>query len=196
MLNILLIRPGATEFDEQFRIKGSLDMPLSDSGREQARHTAQDLAGVKLDAIYTAGCESATATASIIAADREIKIKSIANFCNVDHGLWHGKLVEEVKRQQPRVYRQGEDNPTLICPPGGETIETARSRVTKAINKILKKHRSGNIAFVISDPLASVAHSVLSGTTPKSLWGSEIDSCTWDQIKLGDNVALPEAILT
>ena len=30
--NVLLVRPGATEFDEQGRMKGSLDMPMSEKG--------------------------------------------------------------------------------------------------------------------------------------------------------------------
>ncbi len=32
---VLLIRPGATDFDDQGRIKGSLDMPMSERGRQQ-----------------------------------------------------------------------------------------------------------------------------------------------------------------
>ncbi len=195
MLNILLIRPGATDFDDQRRIKGSLDMPLSESGVVQTQRTAEDVADLHIDAIYAAPCESARLTASIVAGGRDLKVKSIANFRNIDHGLWHGKLVDEVKRQQPRVYRQGEDNPTCICPPGGETVEDARCRISKAISKVLKKHRSGTIALVISDPLASVAHWILSGESPKSLWGSEIDAGSWEQISLLDNIHLPESVL-
>ena len=31
---VLLIRPGATDFDDQGRIKGTLDMPMSERGRQ------------------------------------------------------------------------------------------------------------------------------------------------------------------
>ena len=53
MLRILLVRPGATDFDVQGRIKGCMDMPLSECGQQQVRQTVEDLADVRLAAIYT-----------------------------------------------------------------------------------------------------------------------------------------------
>ena len=44
MLTILLVRSGMTEFDSQGRIQGTLDVPLSDEGRQQAEAAADDLA--------------------------------------------------------------------------------------------------------------------------------------------------------
>ena len=41
---VLLIRPGATDFDDQGRIKGSLDMPMSERGREQVNSLTEQLA--------------------------------------------------------------------------------------------------------------------------------------------------------
>ena len=43
MLQIVLIRPGCTDFDEQGRIKGCLDIPLNDHGRAQARRNGETL---------------------------------------------------------------------------------------------------------------------------------------------------------
>ncbi|QDS90437.1 Phosphoserine phosphatase 1 [Rosistilla ulvae] len=184
MLSILLVRPGATDFDDQRRIKGSLDMPLSECGRQQVRRTAQDVATFQLQAVYSAPCESALTTSAELIAGRDIRVKAIPNFRNIDHGLWHGKLVDDVRRQQPRLYRQGEEYPNLICPPEGETVEEAKQRVFKALRKVIKKHRDGAIALVIPDPLASVVHCILSGEGPKSLWSSEVDTGNWELIEL------------
>ena len=184
MLNIFLVRPGATDFDEQGRIKGSLDMPLSESGQCQVQQTVAELASVELQAVYSAPCESARKTTELLTTGRTVKQKVIDSFQNLDHGLWHGKLVDEVRRQQPRLYQQGKEDPESICPPGGETIEQAKQRVIKSLEKILKKHRSGAIALVIPEPLATVVHCLLSGDALKSFWESELDRGVWELIEL------------
>ncbi len=110
MLEVLLIRPGATTFDEDGRIKGSLDIPLSPQGIQQAEAAAKSLSGMKLDCLYAAPCESAQDTARYIARRTGWKQKTLDCLLNVDHGLWQGKLVEEVRRLQPRVYRQFQEH--------------------------------------------------------------------------------------
>lgn len=180
---VLLIRPGATEFDEQGRIKGSLDMPLSEQGRRQANALAEQLAGVQMQCIYTSPCESARETAKRLATGRDVRIKVMDSFRNIDHGLWHGKLIAEVRRNQPKVYRRGQETPDEVCPPGGESIRDAKTRVLKAIKKVVRKGREGTVALVISDPLATVVQSLLSGEQLHDLWRSETDTGQWQAIE-------------
>ncbi|WP_246109833.1 histidine phosphatase family protein [Roseimaritima multifibrata] len=188
----MLVRPGATEFDQQGRIKGSLDMPLCDHGREQANHAAKDLQEVDFEAVYTAPCESAIETAKLLIGGRKIKNKVIEGLRNVDHGLWHGKLIDEVRRQQPRVYKKGQDSPGDLCPPGGETMESAKERVQRALQKIIRKHRKGSVALVIPDPLASIVRSLLSGKEMRDLWKSETDAGTWECLELCEPATKPQ----
>jgi len=180
---VLLIRPGATDFDDQGRIKGTLDIPMSERGREQANVLAEQLSDFSLGTIYVAPCESARETAQQVAAGRDLKIKVIDAFRNVDHGLWHGKLIEEVKRNHPKVYRQGQEAPSEVCPPGGESIREARERVAKAIRKVLRKSGSEMIAIVIPDPMACVVQSLISGEELSDLWKAETDGASWDLLE-------------
>jgi phosphoserine phosphatase len=41
MRDVILIRPGWTDFDEQDRIQGSLELPLSARGQEQVELVVQ-----------------------------------------------------------------------------------------------------------------------------------------------------------
>ena len=82
----------------------------------------------------------------MLAEALEAKVKRLSNMQNLDHGLWQGMLVEEVRLKQPKVYRQWQEQPDCICPPEGEMLSEARGRVQAAMSKILKKHRSGTIA--------------------------------------------------
>ena len=180
---ILLIRPGATEFDDQGRIKGSLDMPMSERGCRQADSLAQELAGMAVKTIYASPCESARQTASRLASERDVRVRTLDAFRNIDHGLWHGKLIDEVRRNHPKVYRQGQESPDQFCPPGGEAISDARTRVLKAIRKIIRKSGDGVVALVVPDPMAAVVESVLRGEAIGSLWNAETDSGSWQLIE-------------
>lgn len=184
---VLLIRPGATDFDEQGRIKGSLDMPLSEQGWRQADALAQQLADTPVQCIYTSPCESARETAKRLAAGRDVRIKVMDSFRNIDHGLWHGKLIEEVRRNQPKVYRRGQETPDEVCPPGGESIREAKTRVLKTLKKVVRKGREGNVALVIPDPLAMVVQSLLSGEQLHDLWRSETDTGQWQALEFEVN---------
>jgi broad specificity phosphatase PhoE len=193
MLRIVVVRPGCTDFDQQGRIKGILDIPLSQDGSRQAAETADQLGEIPLDMVYTAPCRSAQQTAETISAACKVKLKVIDDLQNVDHGLWHGKRIDEVKQTQPRLYRQGQDNADSICPPQGEPIAAGRQRVQRVLARIVKKHRDGVICLVVPEPLASVVESELQQSELTDLWDSECDNGSW---RLYEVVAAPESDLT
>jgi len=45
MTQVVLIRPGATVYDEQNRVQGALDLPLSERGWAEVAELAEKLAG-------------------------------------------------------------------------------------------------------------------------------------------------------
>jgi broad specificity phosphatase PhoE len=193
MLRLALVRPGSTTFDDEGRIKGCLDIPLSPNGEQQARRMAGELAEQlrrlqppeSLAAVYSGPCQSAQATAAIIAEQCGRKQRVIAVLGNIDHGLWQGRLIEEVKRLQPRLFRQIQDAAESFSPPGGETLEAATARIRKAIAKLVRKHRNDTIVLVVPDPLASLVKQLLVGGEFQDLWKSETDSCgcEWIQVE-------------
>jgi broad specificity phosphatase PhoE len=179
MLRVVLVRPGCTDFDVQGRIKGSLDIPLCADGSRQADETAKQLAELEITAVYCAPCSSAQQTAESIARLHRLKVKTPDELQNVDHGLWHGKLIDEVRQTQPRLYRQGQENADSICPPQGEPIAAGRERVRKALARMFKKHRTGVLCLVVPEPLASVVDSELQHRELTDLWESETDNGAW-----------------
>jgi probable phosphoglycerate mutase len=184
MLRVLLIRPGSTDLDEQGRIKGTLDVPLSQNGTEQVAKAVGELAGLEIAAIYSAPAICCQQTATAIADTRQVKVKRIDGLHNLDHGLWHGKLIDEVRQTQPKVYRQWQENPDAVCPPDGESLLAARKRVAAALVKLVKKHKDGVIAVVASEPLASVCRSILNASSLGDLWKAECDCGRWEVIEV------------
>jgi broad specificity phosphatase PhoE len=162
MSQILLIRPGCTDFDEQHRIQGNLDLPLSVRGEQQVAGILQELAKFSIDHIFTSPCEPARSTATALGVARGLPVKEVETLHNVNHGLWQGLKVDEIRRKHPKVFKQWQESPEAICPPGGETLTEAVERVRKALEKPLKK--KGNLAIVAADPLAAIIAVVIRGT--------------------------------
>lgn len=158
---IAIVRPGQTEFDEQERIQGALDLPLNDTGRAQTGEIIDRLRELAIDHVLTSPTDPAFTTALLIGEALGVPVKEIESLTNVDHGLWQGLCVEEIKRKQPKVFKQWQDAPESICPPQGETCEEALDRARKGLKKPLK--RKGDYVIVSLEPMATLIESVLTG---------------------------------
>jgi probable phosphoglycerate mutase len=161
MSDIVVIRPGCTDFDEQHRIQGALDLPLNERGVEQVAELVEQLRPLPLEAIYTGDCEPARSTAEAIGRELGLEVKEIEGLRNLNQGLWQGLPVEEIRRKYPKVYRQWHDEPGRICPPEGEAVPDAVERIRKALHRPMKKR--GMIGVVASEPLATLICCVIRG---------------------------------
>ena len=158
MTQVVLIRPGATVYDEQNRVQGILDVPLSDRGwaevAQLAERLAEPLAGVELAALYCGPSENAVRTAEAIGRALGLRPRRVEELRNLDQGLWQGLQVEELKRRHHKVFRQWIDDPCTICPPHGEPVEGALERVHAALKPLVKRHRDEAIGLVACEPIA------------------------------------------
>ena len=66
-LQVILVRPGSTLYDEELRVQGILDLPLCERGIEEASLMARELSSLGLSAIYSGPSQNATQTANLIA---------------------------------------------------------------------------------------------------------------------------------
>jgi len=185
MLRILLIRPGATEFDEQGRIQGTLDIPLSHDGRRQVDEVIAAVQDVAMDAIYSSPCQAAQQTAEALAALRGLKARPLEKLHNLNQGLWQGMLISDVKTKQPKVFRQWQEQPERVCPPQGETLLGAKQRIAEVLRKLLKKHKlAGSIAIVAPEPLATVIRHVLCQDDLADLWQTCLGCGKWETVEV------------
>jgi broad specificity phosphatase PhoE len=185
MVQIVLIRPGSTDYDVQGRIQGTLEIPLNDQGREEVEQMIGQLVGRGIETIYCSDMEPAVQTAEMLGTALEARVKKMSNMQNLYHGLWQGMLIDEVKHKQPKVYRQWQEQPDCICPPEGEMLGSARQRVSAAMTRLLKKHKSGTIAIVVPEPLASVVRCFLGCGGLGNLWRAGTEGEGWEVIEVG-----------
>ncbi len=183
MLKIILIRPGSTEYDQQGRIQGTLDVPLNDEGRREVDHTIEELRSQAMETIYTSPGQAAEETCKLIADVLELKTKKLDKMRNLDHGLWQGMLIEDVKSKQPKVYKRWRENPENVCPPEGEMLGNARERIQTVLTKLLKTHKEGVIGLVVPEPLASLVRNIIRHDQLNDLWHAT-EGGRWESMEI------------
>jgi broad specificity phosphatase PhoE len=160
MTQVVLIRPGATVYDEQNRVQGVLDIPLSERGRAEVARLAETLVetgvGAVLAALYCGPGESVVRTAEAVGKALGLRPKRIDELRNLDQGLWQGLQIEEIRRRHQKVFRQWVEDPRTVCPPRGEPVEDALTRIKGAVRPLIRRHRDETIGLVVGEPLAQL----------------------------------------
>ena len=184
MVRIILVLPGATDYDDEQRIQGTLDIPLNAQGDAEVACIIDDLSDRDIEAVYSPACEPARQTAETIAAALGVKHKKLSGLKNLNQGLWQGMTVEEVRRKHPKAYRQWQDQPESVCPPGGEMLEEAEKRMRAAMVKIIKKHKQGTVALVVPEPMASLVRRFADNSNLGDLWKTTSVHGQWDVLDI------------
>ena len=166
MTIVAVVRPGWTDFDEQHRLIGALDLPLNARGTTQIAALISQLQELAVPpaAVVCGLAQPAAGTADAIAAEFNLTPRKSEQLSNLNQGLWQGSTVEEIGRRMSRVFLQWQEAPETVCPPEGESWEDAVARVQKALKKPLRKFDS--VVIVASEPLASLVSSCLTGEPP------------------------------
>jgi probable phosphoglycerate mutase len=185
MVEIVLVRPGRTEFDEQRRIAGTLDIPLCEAGSDDVRCLIDELRKFPIDVVYMSPCRAARETAEPLAEALEVRVKELDQLRNLDQGLWQGRGIDEVRQTQPTVYRQWQENPESICPPSGEPVASAQQRARSAATKLRRKHEGRTIAIVAPEPMYSLLYCELAGGSPRDLWKAPCEGRRWTLVSGG-----------
>lgn len=193
MLQIVLILPGATDFDAQHRIQGNLDVPINAQGAVEVARMVDELSTRPLDALYAACGESALQTGTALATTFGLKLRVLDKLENLNQGLWQGMLVEEVRIKQPKVYRQWQEHPENVCPPEGEMLGDAIERIETVLQKLLKKHKSGTIGLVVAEPLASLVRRFVTHGPLGDLWKAAAEHGRWEILDPQPQVLVPSS---
>jgi broad specificity phosphatase PhoE len=121
------LRHGETEPNRLGLIAGSTDVPLNDTGFEQARAAARLLANVGIDAIYSSPLRRARETADIAAQALRLPVTVIPEIAERNWGELEGR---------PRAERvRG------VTPPGAETLEAFTARTLAGLARVREGHR-------------------------------------------------------
>lgn len=98
-MKFIIARHTATEWDEQNRIKGHLDVPLSSKGRQEAEVLANDLCELGIQHIVTSDLLRAYQTADVVNAKLHVVLSLGRGLRECSFGKLEGMTVSEIKEQ-------------------------------------------------------------------------------------------------
>jgi len=140
MKTIYLVRHGEATDDVEDRYGGWNDDPLTGRGRETAKQLAGKIVRLspKPTKIYSSPFKRAFETAEIIGDGLGIKPAPVEDLKERNrYGILTSMTKTEAKTAYPQMVQQVENYVETIQ--GAETYEHYRSRVLKAVNKILRE---------------------------------------------------------
>jgi len=136
---LYLVRHGETDWNRQHRIQGLTDIPLNDTGREQARRAGRLLASRDWDAVVSSPLQRALETATIIADELGLPAPTTDDqLVERNYGEAEGLDFDELNRRFP------EDAPV----PGRERRSAVRKRAMAALLRIAATHPDESVLVV------------------------------------------------
>jgi broad specificity phosphatase PhoE len=96
---VILLRHGETEWSRTGRHTGRTDVPLTDSGREQARAAGQRLAGAGIDHVLTSPLARACETCEL--AGFGAGARECAALLEWDYGAYEGRTTAAIRAERP-----------------------------------------------------------------------------------------------
>lgn len=145
---VYLVRHGKTAWNEQRRLQGWNDIPLSNTGRREARKIGKQLMSVTVHAIYSSPLSRAYDTALEIARHHAIDVTVLDALKETGFGIFEGLMWDELLdhplvKNRPKNHDRFTDNTG-----GGESIQDSYVRAAKAMDEIISKHKGQTVVIV------------------------------------------------
>ncbi|MDP6637320.1 MAG: histidine phosphatase family protein [Phycisphaerae bacterium] len=186
MAKLFVVQTGQTIWEVQDRIESVPGAPLTEAGASDVERAADELAacGSGIRAVYACDGESERETACLIAQALGTKVRTEPELRELDYGLWQGLTRDELKRRQPKMYRQWADAPSSVRPPGGETLEEAQERLRAAIKGILKRHKDDAAVLILRPVAVGLLRCLLTNDPVTQIWKHVDNEFTWGSYEM------------
>lgn len=145
--DLFVIRHGQTAWNAAGRLQGREDIPLNDTGREQARRHGRFLkARLDTDARdpdafdwIASPLVRATETMRLVRETAGLDpaaFRTDDRLIELDFGRWSGLTQDEIVALDPEIYAARRANRWSTPPPGGETDAAAMARIAPVLQAL------------------------------------------------------------
>lgn len=176
MKRIYLIRHGETESNRQGIFRGRLDIPLSQTGLDQARDLKKYFENISIDIVYSSPLQRALKTAEVAFPKNNPQGEELLN--NIDLGSWSGQEKKLVKLHSPQEWDKWINTPEQMeFPGGGETLADVFKRAETFLQKIAKTPAQ-DIAVVSHRSVTKVILAAAVGLRDNYFWKFHLDNAS------------------
>ena len=161
MTKFYIVRHGQTDYNKDHKIQGRLDIPLNESGLEQARKIADNLAEAKFDVIYYSPLIRAKQTADeIYKKHSETEYLEAPEIIERDFGDYEG----EPSNVDPPYYGLWDYNLESGAVKNGETMEDIKNRVFPFLDRITNERKNQTVCLVCHGGVGLIIREYFEGT--------------------------------
>lgn len=146
-----LVRHGETQWNAEQRVQGQTDVPLNETGREQAALTGNRLARVRFRAIYSSDMSRARETAEIIAAASASAPPDVvfdARLREVAFGELEGMTWAEIEARGSGLHVRQDQRDLDYRPEGGESYRELLDRLGEFAATLEERHPADDVLVV------------------------------------------------
>lgn len=147
MTRVYFVRHGQSESNLITQFAGSLDMPLTEKGRQQAIVTAEFLREIPFTAVYASDLIRAYDTGLAVAKLQNIPIHGDARLREIFAGEWEGRTYSDLERDFPDSYGTWRHQIGLAQCPGGESVAQLQERVRDCVEEIVHNHTGETVCI-------------------------------------------------
>ncbi|MEO8706235.1 MAG: histidine phosphatase family protein [Kofleriaceae bacterium] len=135
MPRLVLARHGRTEWNALGKLQGCTDIPLDETGRDQARALGAALTGEGIGAVWSSDLLRAKETASIVATVLELGEPHIdPELRERKFGVFEGLTRSECATRHPEAWRAWLAR--TVAPPDGEQVADAVARIHRVLHRL------------------------------------------------------------
>ena len=156
-----LARHGESDWNAANRFQGVVDRPLTERGRQQSEHLAEELTGLVLDAVYSSPLARALDTAAIVGSRLGLEPVPDGGLREVDVGGWAGLSRAEVEARFPEAFQNWIDGGEGWD--GGESYDQMSARVLAALERIARLNTGGHVLIVSHGGPIRAIHAAAAG---------------------------------
>lgn len=146
---LYMIRHGEPAAEFVGRFYGQMDVPLSERGIAQSEATAERLAGVPFDCVYSSDLERARIMARGIGDLVDLPVRELEVFRERTMGDLQGVSEEELRDEHPEQFALWKADPGRYRPPNGESYADLQERIVPAIESLVETFQGSRIVLSI-----------------------------------------------
>ena len=143
-----LVRHARTVWNQEKRIQGQADSPVTPEGRKQAAECGKILKSVSWHRILSSDTGRAVETANVINKYLKVSHLQDSRLREQNWGLWTGNTLLSISNQSSRQLAAQAGTGWRFCPPGGEDRYAVWQRSQQALSDTARKHSGENILVV------------------------------------------------
>ncbi len=192
--DLILIRHGETDWNRELRFQGHIDVPLNDTGHEQARRLGLALAHEPVRHIVCSDLLRTQQTAAPAAQQLGLPVRTTVTLREQAFGVGEGLRAEEIREKHPEAWDgwlRFEADRSL---PGGESTRQFHGRVMQALADIAAQYAGGPVLVVTHGGVLDMVWRTVHGLGLDGPRQSDIPNAGINRIRI-DDPARPEALV-